>query len=615
VGVIEHDRWTSIPGIPGGNVTAIVEDSQGTVWIAYLPGGLFQVLPGEVVRRVPLADHDHDDAVSALVADRVRGGVWVGFVHGGIAHMSDADMRETYTVSDGLGKGRVIAFQLDRDGTLWAATDNGLSILRSGRVRTLTSRDGLPCDRVHWAMEDDAHTFWLLMPCGLARIARSELEGVGPLHPTVYDSFDGIRVNADIGFYTPHASKSSDGRLWFWTMNGVSVIDPRRIPFNRLPPPVHVEQMVADHQTYDATPDRPVQLPALVRDLEIDYAALSLVAPEKNRFRVKLEGWDRDWQDVGTRRQAFYNSLPPREYRFRVTASNNSGVWNEAGASVDFSIAPAYYQTTWFRSAVVLGAIALLWAAYQYRLRQVAAAFDARLQERVNERTRIARELHDTLLQSFHGLLFRFQAVSNRMPTGATKQQLDEVIDQTAQAIAEGRDAVQNLRASTTVTNDLAEAVGVLADELRTADRDDAGSRPIVDIAVEGTSRELHPVVRDDVYRIAGEALRNAYRHASARHIEVRIRYDDAQLQVRVRDDGRGIDPEARDAGRPGHFGLPGMRERAELIGGRLDVWSEAGLGTEIELTIRAAAAYTTSRPRWAGHGLVKRFVGRRTNE
>jgi signal transduction histidine kinase len=269
----------------------------------------------------------------------------------------------------------------------------------------------------------------------------------------------------------------------------------------------------------------------------------------------------------------------------------------------------------WFRIAIALGAIALLWAAYQYRLRQVAAAFDARLQERVNERTRIARDLHDTLLQSFHGLLFRFQAVSNRMPAGATKQQLDDVIDQTAQAITEGRDAVQNLRASTTVTNDLAEALGVLADELKTADRADAGSRPIVDIAVEGASRELHPVVRDDVYRIVGEALRNAYRHASARHIEVRIRYDDAQLQVRVRDDGCGIDPEARDAGRPGHFGLPGMRERAELIGGRLDVWSEATLGTEIELTIRAAAAYTTSRPRWAGHGLVKRFVGRRTNE
>ncbi|HMF94208.1 MAG TPA: histidine kinase [Vicinamibacterales bacterium] len=367
---------------------------------------------------------------------------------------------------------------------------------------------------------------------------------------------------------------------------------------NTLPPPVHIEQITADRKTYEATAGR--RLPALVRDLQIDYTALSLAAPERNQFRVWLEGHDSGWQDVGTRRQAFYTDLGPGPYRFRVMASNNSGVWNEAGASLDFSIAPAYYQTTWFRSAVVVGALALLWAAYQYRVRQVAAAFDARLQERVNERTRIARELHDTLLQSFHGLLFSLQAVSNMLPACAdAKRNLDKAIDQGAQAITEGRDAVQNLRASTVVTNDLAEALSTLGDDLAAAQvPNPRGSPTVVNVAVEGTSRNVHPIMRDEIYRIGGEALRNVFRHAGARRIEVAIRCEARQLQVRVRDDGKGFDQTALDEHPPGHFGVPGMRERAGLIGGHLEVWSKPGSGTEVELTIPARTAYATPRAR-----------------
>src|SRR6202035_4925189 len=177
----------------------------------------------------------------------------------------------------------------------------------------------------------------------------------------------------------------------------------------KLPPPVHIEQITADRKTYETTSN--LRLPPLVRDLEIDYTALSLVAPEKVLFRYKLEGRDRDWQDVGNRRQAFYPSLSPGNYRFRVIASNNSGVWNEQGAALDFSIAPAYWQTTWFRAACVAVFLLVLWALYQLRLRQIRQAFNTRLEERVAERTRIARDLHDTLLQSFQGLLLRFQTV------------------------------------------------------------------------------------------------------------------------------------------------------------------------------------------------------------
>ena len=267
-------------------------------------------------------------------------------------------------------------------------------------------------------------------------------------------------------------------------------------------------------------------MPSRVRDLAIEYTALSFVAPEKVRFRYKLEGYDDDWQESGSRRQAFYTNLSPGGYRFRVIARNNSGVWNDAGAALDFSIAPAYYQTAWFRTLTVAILLSLLWAAHQYRLRRIAREFDLRFDERVNERTRIGRELHDTLLQSFHGLLLQFQTASYLLPArpAEAKETLDGAIQHAAKAITEGRDAVQGLRASTLERTDLAVAIRTLGDELATYAS--ADQPPTFSVAVEGQTRDLHPIVRDEVYKIAAEALRNAFRHAHAGRIEVEIRYD-----------------------------------------------------------------------------------------
>jgi signal transduction histidine kinase len=262
------------------------------------------------------------------------------------------------------------------------------------------------------------------------------------------------------------------------------------------------------------------------------------------------------------------------------------------------NVAPAYYQTAWFRLSLVVAVLTLIGGLHRLRLRYVAHEFDLRLDERVNERTRVARELHDTLLQSLHGLLFRFQAVANMLPErpADARQKLEGTIDQAARAITEGRDAVQNLRTSTVLTNDLAVAITTLGDELAASGAN--GNGTVVDVTVQGTQRDLHPILRDDLYRIAGEALRNAFRHAHAHRIEVEITYDDRQFRLQVRDDGKGIEPAVRADERRGHFGLPGMRERAELVGGRLDVWSEVGVGTEINLTIPAARAYATVRAR-----------------
>jgi signal transduction histidine kinase len=376
------------------------------------------------------------------------------------------------------------------------------------------------------------------------------------------------------------------------------VIDPRHLPFNKLPPPVHIEQITADHKSYAVSSDanKNLRLPPRIRDVQIDYTALSLVAPEKVLFRYKLEGWDHDWQDAGTRRQAFYSNLPPRDYRFRVMACNNSGVWNEAGTLLDFSVAPAYYQTWWFRSLCAAAFLTLLAGVYQMRLRQVARQFNMRMEERVNERTRIARELHDTLLQSFQGVLLKFHAVTYVIldrPAEAQKT-LETVIEQARQAITEGRDAVQGLRSSALVSSDIAQAISTFGDEL--ASGPSGQNSPNFRVVVEGAPRDLAPLLRDEIYRITGEALRNAFRHAHAQRIEVEIRYDQRQLRLRVRDDGKGIDPTVLNGGgRPGHYGLPGMHERAKLVGGKLAVWSELNSGTEAELTIPASIAYAKS--------------------
>jgi signal transduction histidine kinase len=599
-GYLDNDHFHSISVVPGRVVIGVAEDMAGDLWVPQQDLGLFQLRQENAVQQIPWARLGHKDPPSALIADPLRGGLWIGFLNGGITYYNDGKVRASYTVADGLGEGRVKDLRLDPDETLWAATEGGLSRLKNGRIATLTRKNGLPCETVHWLMKDGEHSFWLYMACGLVRISQSEMEAWAAdpkriVQATVFDSSDGVTSAAFFVGIGPQVGKSPDGRLWFCGMDGLSVLHPRHLPYNKLPPPVHVEQINADRKTYDASSaaNGRVSLPALIRDLKIDYTALSFVAPEKVLFRYKLEGRDRDWQDAGNRRQAFYTDLPPRNYRFRVVACNNSGVWNETGAFLDFSVAPAYYQTTWFRLSCVAAFLALLWGLYQLRLQQLEREFNAGLEARVNERTRIARELHDTLLQSFHGLMLQFQAATNLLSPGEAKQRFESAIDQAAQAIIEGRDAVQGLRSSTTVTNDLACAITTLGQELASGKSNPNAAE--FHVEVEGTTRELHPILRDEVYRIAGEALRNAFKHAQAQRIEVEIRYDERQLRVRVRDDGKGIDPKhLNEDGRPGHYGLRGMRERAKLMGGNLTVWSDLDSGTEVELRIPASRAYET---------------------
>jgi signal transduction histidine kinase/ligand-binding sensor domain-containing protein len=599
VAIFRSNRFFPITSVPDGLIYSIIADSAGNVWISHLDG-LLNLLEERVVERIPWAQLGRREPATALLPDALQGGLWVGFRDGGVAYFKDGRFRASYAVADGLGEGWVRGFYVDRNGTLWVATDGGLSRIKDGRVLTLTSQNRLPCDTVHWMMEDDDNSVWLYLTCGLVRIDRSELDAwaSNPKHSiqtTVFDTYDGVSNHQFTGGNNAVVAKSADGKIWFLGVGGVSVLDPRHLRVNKLPPPVHIEQVTADGQTYDATDG--LRLPPNVKDLAIDYTALSFVAPEKVQMRVKLEGQDNDWRVPTNPRHAHYTNLGPGTYRFRVIASNNSGVWNEQGGSLDFSIAPAYYETRWFLASCVAAFVALLYGLYRLRLYQLAREFNTGLEARVNERTRIARDLHDTLLQSFHGLLLRFQTAYDLLPPDANeaREHLEKAIDQSIQAVTEGRQAVQALRTSTVESNDLAIAIRSIGQEVESGSHN--RNVPGYQVEVKGKPRNLHPIMRDETYKIAVEAVRNAFQHAEARKIEVEIRYEERQFSVHIRDDGKGIDPEILTEGeREGHFGLHGMKERATIAGGKLAIWSEPGGGTEIEFTIPASTAYRTSR-------------------
>ena len=299
------------------------------------------------------------------------------------------------------------------------------------------------------------------------------------------------------------------------------------------------------------------------------------------------DGADTEWQDAGGRREAFYTNLAPGKYSFHVTASNNDGVWNPVAASVNFTISPAFYQTTWFRVLGGVVCLILLWRLYDFRVAQIRAKVRGRLEERLAERERIARDLHDTLLQGVEGLVLRFQAIANRIsrrePVG---ELLERTLERADQVLEEGRDRVLNLREGARDIGELAHALAASGQQLAQIYRAEFRG------SVQGAPRDLHPIVREELLFIGREALANAFRHADAGVIEAEVSYAESALKMRVRDDGRGIDAQVLKSGRPGHWGLPGMRERARNMRATLEVWSRPGAGTEIELTVRAELAY-----------------------
>ncbi len=539
--------FIKVPDIEkGAMVHAIVRDATGNLWITVWGGdrggGVLRLRDGnwtDFRNRVHLPQY----RCRVLYGDPL-GRLWLGFEDGEIAVHENEEFH-VYSSKDGLPGGKVLAITRDRAGTVWIGSEGGLSRFDHGHFVTLTKKNGLPGNSVSGIVEDDEGFLWLAGTLAILRVSSQELEKalLSPSYRMQGASFD-----------------ATDG------LRGL----PR-------------------HRTL--TPSSGLRLRPGTRNLQFEYAALSLAAPERVQFRYKLEGYDDDWRGPVSAREVTYTNLPPRNYRFRVIACNSDGVWNEDGASLNFTLIPASYQTNWFRILCLVSAVLVVWVSYRLRVLQISKAITARFDERLAERTRMARDLHDTFLQTIQGSkLVADDALDLASDPIRMRRAMEQLSVWLANAIQEGRAVLNSLRTTTTQTNDLAEA-------LRRVTEDGLiPSAVTVTFSVVGTAREMHPIVRDEIYRVGYEAIRNACVHSGASRLEIALRYAN-NFSLRVADNGTGIDPVIAESSRDGHFGLQGMRERAARIGGRLTVVSSANSGTAINLVVPGGIIFRKTSP------------------
>jgi signal transduction histidine kinase/ligand-binding sensor domain-containing protein len=596
------------PSVRGRPVQALMRE-QGTTWISFSRKGTYRIVAGQWLEYGGLASLPRGSAYAALEDSKKR--VWLGYTNNRVAQVNGGEVR-IYEARDGLQVGNVMAM-VEISGQIWIGGELGLARFGGARFDSIQSVSGAPFRGISGIVHARNGDLWLNGTNGIVHIAAAQIQQLekDPHHRVDYELFnhlDGVPGTAVQGRPLPTAIEATDGRIWFSTSGGVISIDATRLTRNPLPPPVKIWSVTSNAM------DQPnfgheIIFPTHTTDLQIQYSAGSLAVPERVRFRYKLEGSDRNWRDVGTRREAVYTNLAPGHYTFRVTASNNDGVWNEIGAASEFYITPAFYQTSWFYVLCGVALVVALTGLYKLRVSQVAGQVRGRLEARLAERERIARDLHDTLLQGVQGLIWRFQAVSEEIPSDHGRQRMEEVLERADSLLAESRDKVKDLRPTPGSMSDLADALATqgeqLAELLRAAK---------FRVTVQGTHRDLHPIVREEGFLIAREALGNAFQHSGADNIEVEVIYETALLQVLVRDDGQGIDATVLSGGKPAHFGLLGMRERAKKLGAHLNVWSKPGAGTEVDLRVPAEVAYplSTDSPRRLRSRLASRSEAER---
>jgi len=623
-------------GLANSCVWALAEGKRGELWAGTWGGGLFRFADGHFA---------HFGSRQGLAGDVVRaittasdGSLWIA-TDGGLSHMMNGQFRN-YTTTAGLSSNRVVSVYQDRRGTIWVGTNRGVNRMAGDRFTPVLSSHEIFDPRYISLGEDSPGDLYALSaPKGIDRIEGNQLVEVNhdldllsmatsqrgelwftggngifrfssaafrqnrgieetPLDYAWFGRTDGM-ASTQCSIGTPNMALAVDGKLWVATVQGLAMLDLRHLPFNSAKPLIYVDEVTVGRERHPVGREL-VLLPG-THHVELRFDSISLAWPEKIRFQYRMDDVDPVWLNADNSLTAVYTSIPLGRHVFRIRACNSDGVWDRSGVSFPVTQKPYFYETGWFSLAAVIAFVLTLTGGYRFRLRQIHAQMNARLDERVTERMRIARDLHDTLLQSFHGLLPRFQAVQNLLPgrVAEAQQVLEAAVDDSAQAITEARDAVQDLRSSTTVSSDLAKAIEVLGEELRAHQTSASGDATDFSVRVDGTPQDLHPMLRDEIYRITGEALRNAFHHARAHRIEVEIEYDARQVRTRVKDDGIGIDATVLgQEGRAGHFGLRGMRERSKGIGGQLDVWSERGAGAEVELTIPASVAYGSHRGR-----------------
>ena len=581
-------------------VSRMLVDRNGVLWVA-ARDALDRYDPATDSFTAVESDPEKNVFYQELVEDR-EGTIWLGTDSAGLRRFDPKtgkltvylpDMNRTGTLSDN----RINSIHFDASGAMWLGTQNGMDRfdLKTGTATAYTIRDGLPGNAIGCILEDTRGDLWM-----------STNNGVAKFHPptrkfTSYSTSDGLPGPDLTGWGA--CFQSRDGEMFFGGFSGATAFFPAKVSGSSYIPPIaltdfrlygnRVEIGGSSPLRESITFSRGLSLSRNQNVFSLTFSALSYSNPETNRCRYRLEPLERDWNETrGDRRQATYSTLPAGRYTFRAEGAIVGGAWSEPGVSLIIEIRPAWWATWWFRSSCAAAAFLLLLFAYRYRIDEIDRQFNLRL----DERTRLAQEFHDTILQTIHASAMVVN-VARQSPqdTVTVASALDKLSVFLSQATDEVRSSLQSLRSSTEQTNDLANALRQVGDQCA----QECSLRFL--LSIEGAARNMHPVARDEIFQIGREAIRNACRHSQGSQVEVTIRYA-RRLTLRIYDDGRGIEPEALASGKGGHFGLKGMRERAQRIGGELKFASSPGAGTEVTLTCPGYRVYR-------GYSLLTRLL------
>lgn len=615
------------------DVVYSIAGGQNDLWIGRQRGGLTHLhYAGASVTTATYTRSDGlaQNGVYAVYRDH-DGAVWAATLSGGVSEYKDGRFT-TYSAANGMASNTVLSIEETPDGTMWFATPNGLNAFSNGQWRVFTARDGMPSDSVNCLLSDSAGVLWIGTDSGLAllrsgRVAvpepepaslRGEILGVaedgnGRLwiatasHVVAVKRdkvFGGVLSDADVRMYgledgllgtegvKRYRSVFADpfGRVWFSMNRGLSVVDTTRAVDDLVPAIIQIDELSVDGSAADLSGR--IRIPAGSHKVTFTYSGLSLSVPERVRFRYKLDEFDQGWSAPVSTHEAVYTNLGSGSYRFRVIASNSDGLWNSAESSIAFRIDPVFWRTWWFQVSAAIAIAVIILAYTRFRMLALTRQLNVRFEERLAERTRIAQELHDTLLQGIISASMQLHVLADQVTGAQTKRSLDRVLELMTRVIEEGRNAVGGLRSPGTGPLDLEQALSQIHQEF--PGHGDVGFRVIV----EGLPQPLHPVIADEIYSIGREALTNAFRHSRAKKIEVELEYAAEQLRLLVRDDGVGLEPKVLRSGLPGHWGMSGMRERSKRIGARLRVLSRPAAGTEVELSVPGHIAFVPSPPR-----------------
>jgi signal transduction histidine kinase/ligand-binding sensor domain-containing protein len=584
--------WKQIKLPPGmarmfPHAQAMTEDRSGGLWLSFGRYGLFRLADGHWIAYGGYNNLPKIGVVSEFTDPLGR--EWFGYVDNVLA-MLDGDRVQVFGAKQGVEIGNITAIE-ERGDAMWIGGEFGLERLGSGRFRMVKAVDDEWLRGISGIVQTANGDLWLNGISGIVHIPAREIAEAlrNPSHRIAAQHF-GPRQGAP-GIPNqlkplPSAVEASDGRLWFSGSDGAAWLDPASAGKVAFHPRITLESVTADGRFYP--PGLPARFPPHTAEVQFSYAAVSLSDPAAIRYRYQLDPLDARWHETREAQSVSYRNLAPGTYRFRVSATDTDGAWSHGEAMATFTILPAFYQTDWFYALCALTVFAILWTFYRVRMRQARSHIRARLEERLIERERIARDLHDTLLQGIQGLILRFQVASDRIPQGEPARDLMErALERADQVLEESRSRVKDLRVPLGGEGDLSVALAETARPLS-----EAQSVPY-SVTVTGAPRALHPIVREETYLIGSEAITNAYRHARASKIEIQLAYEDGMFLLSVRDDGQGIEGGVLDAGgRPEHWGIVGMRERARRIRGQLTIRSDSRVGTEVHLRLPAEMAY-----------------------